>query len=65
MTPIILYDYFFHNHTPVVRIQKQGGVMRIAKVHKEASSEKLFFLDAFGKTIYFTDCVYEGDRNHG
>lgn len=65
MTPIILYDYFFRDHTPFVRYQKQGGVMRIAKVQKEASSEKLFFLDAFGKTIYFNDCVREGDWNHG
>ena len=65
MTPIILYDYFFHDHTPFVLYQKQGGVMRIAKVQKEASSEKLFFLDAFGKNIYFNDCVYEGDCNHG
>ena len=65
MTPIILYDYFFHDHTPFVRYQKQGGVRRIAQVQKEASSEKLFFLDAFGKTIYFNDCVYEGDCNHG
>ena len=65
MTPIILYDYFFHDHTPFVRYQKQGGVMRIAKVQNEASSVKLFFLDAFGKTIYFNDCVYEGDCNHG
>ena len=61
MTPIILYDYFFHNHTPFVRYQKQGAAMRIAKVHKEAFSKKLFFLDAFGKTIYLNDCVYEGD----
>lgn len=65
MTPIIPYDYFFHNHTPFVRYQKQGGVMRIAKVQKEASSEKLFFLDAFGKIVYFNDCEYQGDRNHG
>lgn len=61
MKPTIIRDLFFHNHQSFVRYQKQDGVVRIAKLLKDASSEKLFFLDAFGKTIYFNDCVREGD----
>lgn len=60
MKPITIYDLFFHNHQSFVRYQKQDGVMRIAKLLKDASSKKLFFLDAFGKIVYFNDCEYQG-----